>query len=132
MIDFGLSAKRAVVSGAGYIPERAGHGWFTSLALAEAGTSRSALTELAEGLLRNDGTESPVLEGRSLVDSLWRDLASGPISRRESRKTPMCPESGSVLAARCPASSGAKSHAREPGFHRPNARACRHRCWPHF
>jgi NAD(P)-dependent dehydrogenase (short-subunit alcohol dehydrogenase family) len=27
------------VSGAGYIPERAGHGWFTSLALAEAGAS---------------------------------------------------------------------------------------------
>ena len=39
MIDFGLSGKRAVVSGAGYIPERAGHGWFTSLALAEAGAS---------------------------------------------------------------------------------------------
>ncbi|HUB58023.1 MAG TPA: SDR family oxidoreductase [Mycobacterium sp.] len=39
MIDFGLSGKRAVVSGAGYIPERAGHGWFTSLALAEAGAA---------------------------------------------------------------------------------------------
>jgi NAD(P)-dependent dehydrogenase (short-subunit alcohol dehydrogenase family) len=39
VIDFGLSGKRAVVSGAGYIPERAGHGWFTSLALAEAGAS---------------------------------------------------------------------------------------------
>ncbi|OBI30474.1 3-oxoacyl-ACP reductase [Mycobacterium sp. E1386] len=39
MIDLGLSGKRAVVSGAGYIPERAGHGWFTSLALAEAGAS---------------------------------------------------------------------------------------------
>ncbi|HME76800.1 MAG TPA: SDR family NAD(P)-dependent oxidoreductase, partial [Mycobacterium sp.] len=39
MIDFGLSGKRAVVSGAGYIPERAGHGWFTSLALAEAGAT---------------------------------------------------------------------------------------------
>ena len=39
MIDFGLSGKRAVVSGAGYIPERAGHGWFTSLALAQAGAS---------------------------------------------------------------------------------------------
>jgi 3-oxoacyl-[acyl-carrier protein] reductase len=37
VIDFGLSGKRAVVSGAGYLPERAGHGWFTSLALAEAG-----------------------------------------------------------------------------------------------
>ena len=39
MIDLGLSGKRAVVSGAGYIPGRAGHGWFTSLALAEAGAS---------------------------------------------------------------------------------------------
>ena len=39
MIDLGLSGKRAVVSGAGYIPERAGHGWFTSLALAEAGAA---------------------------------------------------------------------------------------------
>ncbi len=39
MIDLGLSDKRAVVSGAGYIPERAGHGWFTSLAVAEAGAS---------------------------------------------------------------------------------------------
>ena len=39
MIDLGLSGKRAVVSGAGYIPERAGHGRFTSLALAEAGAS---------------------------------------------------------------------------------------------
>ncbi|OBH08169.1 SDR family NAD(P)-dependent oxidoreductase [Mycobacterium sp. E3247] len=39
MIDLGLSGKRAVVSGAGYIAERAGHGWFTSLALADAGAS---------------------------------------------------------------------------------------------
>jgi 3-oxoacyl-[acyl-carrier protein] reductase len=39
VIDFGLSGKRAVVSGAGYLPERAGHGWFTSLVLAEAGAS---------------------------------------------------------------------------------------------
>lgn len=39
MIDFGLSGKRAVVSGAGYIPGRAGHGWFTSLVLADAGAS---------------------------------------------------------------------------------------------
>jgi 3-oxoacyl-[acyl-carrier protein] reductase len=39
VIDFGLSGKRAVVSGAGYLPERAGLGWFTSLALAEAGAS---------------------------------------------------------------------------------------------
>jgi len=37
MIDLGLNAKRAVVSGAGYIPERAGHGRITALKLAEAG-----------------------------------------------------------------------------------------------
>jgi len=37
MIDFGLRGKRAVVTGAGRIPERAGHGHFTALALAEAG-----------------------------------------------------------------------------------------------
>lgn len=46
-------------------------------------TSQSAFTELAEGLLHNDGTKSPVLQRRSLLGSLWRDLTSGPISRRE-------------------------------------------------
>jgi 3-oxoacyl-[acyl-carrier protein] reductase len=39
VIDLGLVGKRAVVSGAGYIPERAGHGRFTSLNLAEAGAT---------------------------------------------------------------------------------------------
>jgi len=39
MIDLGLTAKRALVSGAGYIPERAGHGRITALKLAEAGAS---------------------------------------------------------------------------------------------
>lgn len=39
MIDLGLSGKRAVVSGAGYIPERAGHGRFTALKLAAAGAT---------------------------------------------------------------------------------------------
>lgn len=37
MIDLGLSGKGAVVSGAGYIPERAGHGRSCALKLAEAG-----------------------------------------------------------------------------------------------
>jgi len=37
MIDLGLSGKRAVVSGAGYIPTRAGHGRHTTLQLARAG-----------------------------------------------------------------------------------------------
>lgn len=39
MIDLGLSSKRAVVSGAGYIPSRAGHGRFSALRLAEAGAT---------------------------------------------------------------------------------------------
>ena len=39
MIDLGLNGKRAVVSGAGYRPERAGHGRMTSLRLADAGAT---------------------------------------------------------------------------------------------
>jgi 3-oxoacyl-[acyl-carrier protein] reductase len=39
MIDLGLEGKGAVVSGAGNIPERAGHGRMTSLRLAEAGAT---------------------------------------------------------------------------------------------
>ncbi|HXW82087.1 MAG TPA: SDR family NAD(P)-dependent oxidoreductase, partial [Acidimicrobiales bacterium] len=37
MIDLGLEGKRAVVSGAGYLPTRAGHGRHTALRLAAAG-----------------------------------------------------------------------------------------------
>src|SRR6201994_1646501 len=37
MTDLGLAGQRAVVSGAGYIPGRAGHGRACSLKLAEAG-----------------------------------------------------------------------------------------------
>lgn len=36
MIDFGLSGKGALVSGAGHIPERAGHGRIRALKLAGA------------------------------------------------------------------------------------------------
>jgi len=39
MIDLGLAGKIAVVAGAGYIPERAGHGRLCSLRLAQAGAS---------------------------------------------------------------------------------------------
>lgn len=39
MIDLGLSGKGAVVSGAGYIPERAGHGRSCAWKLAEAGAT---------------------------------------------------------------------------------------------
>jgi 3-oxoacyl-[acyl-carrier protein] reductase len=39
VIDLGLTGKGAVVSGAGYIPERAGHGRICALKLAEAGAA---------------------------------------------------------------------------------------------
>jgi NAD(P)-dependent dehydrogenase (short-subunit alcohol dehydrogenase family) len=39
VIDLGLSGKGALVSGAGYLPERAGHGRLCSLKLAEAGAA---------------------------------------------------------------------------------------------
>ena len=48
MIDFGLSGKRAVVSGAGYTPGRAGHGRFSALKLAEAGASVACI-DIDEG-----------------------------------------------------------------------------------
>jgi NAD(P)-dependent dehydrogenase (short-subunit alcohol dehydrogenase family) len=39
VIDLGLSGKGALVSGAGYLPERAGHGRLCALKLAEAGAT---------------------------------------------------------------------------------------------
>jgi 3-oxoacyl-[acyl-carrier protein] reductase len=47
MIDLGLRGKRAVVSGAGYIPSRAGHGRYSALRLAEAG-ARVACVDIDE------------------------------------------------------------------------------------
>jgi 3-oxoacyl-[acyl-carrier protein] reductase len=43
MIDLGLGGKRAVVSGAGYIESRAGHGRHTSLNLAAAGAQLACI-----------------------------------------------------------------------------------------
>ena len=40
MIDLGLAGKRAIVSGAGRVPGRAGHGRRSALNLAEAGAQR--------------------------------------------------------------------------------------------
>ncbi|MDT3439339.1 MULTISPECIES: SDR family NAD(P)-dependent oxidoreductase [unclassified Pseudofrankia] len=48
MIDLGLTGKRAIVSGAGYIPQRAGHGRFTALRLAEAGAAVACI-DIDEG-----------------------------------------------------------------------------------
>ena len=59
MIDLGLGGKRAVVSGAGYIPSRAGHGRHTSLTLARAG-ARVACIDIDEG--RAEGIAAEILE----------------------------------------------------------------------
>jgi 3-oxoacyl-[acyl-carrier protein] reductase len=48
MIDFGLSGKGALVSGAGWIRERAGHGRMCSLTLAEAGAALACI-DIDEG-----------------------------------------------------------------------------------
>lgn len=57
MIDLGLNGKGAVVSGAGYIPERAGHGRISALRLAEAGATVACI-DIDEG--RAQGTVSEV------------------------------------------------------------------------
>jgi NAD(P)-dependent dehydrogenase (short-subunit alcohol dehydrogenase family) len=48
VIDLGLTGARAVVSGAGYIPTRAGHGRLSSLRLAEAGATVACI-DIDEG-----------------------------------------------------------------------------------
>jgi NAD(P)-dependent dehydrogenase (short-subunit alcohol dehydrogenase family) len=48
MINLGLEGKRAVVSGAGYIPERAGHGRFTAMNLTDAGATVACI-DIDEG-----------------------------------------------------------------------------------
>ena len=66
MIDFGLSGKGAVVSGAGYIPERAGHGRSCARNLAEAGATvacididRGRAEGIAEEIERAGARPSP-------------------------------------------------------------------------
>src|ERR1700722_13498783 len=48
MIDLGLDGKRAIVSGAGFRPERAGHGRATALQLAAAGATVACI-DMDEG-----------------------------------------------------------------------------------
>jgi 3-oxoacyl-[acyl-carrier protein] reductase len=59
MIDLGLDGKRAVVCGAGYIPERAGHGRRSALRLAEAGATVACIDidqGRAEGIVAEIGS----------------------------------------------------------------------------
>ncbi len=81
MIDLGLSGKRAVVSGAGYIPGRAGHGWFTSLALAEAGAAVACIDidearaeQVAGEIVGRGGTAVPIVADMTDPEQVGRAI----------------------------------------------------------
>lgn len=81
MIDLGLSGKRAVVSGAGYIPERAGHGRFTSLALAEAGASVACIDideqraeSIVAEIVTRSGTALPIVADMTDPEQVGRAM----------------------------------------------------------
>ncbi len=64
MIDLGLSGKRAVVSGAGYIPTRAGHGRASALNLADAGATVACI-DIDEGRARGIVSEIEAAGGKA-------------------------------------------------------------------
>jgi NAD(P)-dependent dehydrogenase (short-subunit alcohol dehydrogenase family) len=64
MIDLGLTGKRAIVSGAGYIPERAGHGRFSSLNLADAGATVACI-DIDEGRAKSIVKEIAAIGGNA-------------------------------------------------------------------
>jgi 3-oxoacyl-[acyl-carrier protein] reductase len=79
MIDFGLRGKGAVVSGAGYIRERAGHGRSCALKLAEAGAAvacididRGRAEEIAGEIRDNGGTAFPVVADMTVPEEVRR------------------------------------------------------------
>lgn len=79
MINFGLSGKVALVSGAGYIPERAGHGRMCSLKLAEAGAAVACVDidgTRAEGtaaeVRANGGTAVAILADMTIPEEVQR------------------------------------------------------------
>jgi 3-oxoacyl-[acyl-carrier protein] reductase len=82
MIDLGLENKRAVVSGAGYIPSRAGHGRHTTLQLARAGARLACIDmdkERADGIVaeaRALGAEAhPILADMTDEEEVERAIA---------------------------------------------------------
>ena len=44
--------------------------------------SMQALADIGAGLVHGDGTESPVLAPRPLVESIRRDVTAGPLTTR--------------------------------------------------
>jgi 3-oxoacyl-[acyl-carrier protein] reductase len=79
LIDFGLSGKGAVVSGAGYIPERAGHGRSCARKLAEAGATVACIdidSGRAEGIAaeieEDGGTAFPIVADMTVPAEVQR------------------------------------------------------------
>lgn len=79
MIDLGLDGKGAVVSGAGYIPERAGHGRATALKLAEAG-ARLACIDIDEARARGIVSEVEAAGGKAFP--IVADMTDPPQAQR--------------------------------------------------
>src|SRR6516162_6321381 len=87
MIDFGLGGKGAMVSGAGYIPERAGHGRSCALKLAEAGATvacididRGRAEAIAKEVRARGGTALPVIADMTVpaeVDRAVEEAVAG-------------------------------------------------------
>jgi 3-oxoacyl-[acyl-carrier protein] reductase len=81
MIDLGLDGKRAVVSGAGYIPGRAGHGRRSAQRLAEAGATVACIDideDRAHGIVKEiesaGGKAFPVLADMTVPAEVERAL----------------------------------------------------------
>jgi NAD(P)-dependent dehydrogenase (short-subunit alcohol dehydrogenase family) len=79
MIDFGLAGKGAVVSGAGYIPERAGHGRSCARKLAEAGATvacididQSRAEEIVAEIQADGGAAFPVVADMTVLAQVQR------------------------------------------------------------
>ncbi len=79
MIDLGLAGKGAVVSGAGYIRTRAGHGRICALKLAEAGAGvacvdidKSRGEEIAAEIQENGGTAFPIVADMTVPADVQR------------------------------------------------------------
>jgi 3-oxoacyl-[acyl-carrier protein] reductase len=81
MIDLGLRGRRAVVSGAGYLPARAGHGRVTAVKLAAAGATLACI-DIDEGrahavvaeITGAGGTAFPVVADMTDRDEVRRAL----------------------------------------------------------
>jgi len=79
VIDLGLDGKGAIVSGAGYIPERAGHGRFSALNLAAAGATVACI-DIDEGrahgivgeIEANGGKAFPIIADMTVREQVQR------------------------------------------------------------